>query len=147
MPGWIVGAAVVSIIVLGIVVLVELAVMTSLLMVLRNLIGEARERLEPLLDKAEDVLDAARSTAQDVQSKAGHISEKTAQTTDAVSDRVEKVSEVIHRLVAAPLVHGAAIGEGVRRGMQALRRKRARGHMPVETGIGLDDDGVPPVES
>ncbi|HOF89206.1 MAG TPA: hypothetical protein PLZ36_14050 [Armatimonadota bacterium] len=124
MPDWIVGTAVVSIIVLGVVVLVELLVVTALLYLLRNLIAEARERMEPLLDKAEALLETARVTAQDVKQKAEHIGEKTAHTTDVVGDRVEKVSAVIHRLVAAPLVQGAAIGEGVRRGVREWRRSR-----------------------
>ncbi|OPZ83353.1 MAG: hypothetical protein BWY76_02309 [bacterium ADurb.Bin429] len=148
MPGWIVGTAVVSIIVLGVVVLVELVVVTALLYVLRNFLMEARERMEPLLDKAEALLETARETAQDVQEKAGHIGEKTAHTTDVVGDRVEKMSAVIHRLVAAPLVQGAAIGEGVRRGVREWRRSRQGAHTPsAPLTTVIDEKAPPPVES
>jgi hypothetical protein len=133
MPTGIVIAAVVTIIVLGVLVVIQMIAITALLFVIKNLAQEIRERVEPLVVKVNDLLLTANEVAQTVQGKTEHIAEKTAHTADVVTDRVEKTSGLLQGLLSSPIIRGAATATGMSRGYQAWREARQK--RDVTTGV------------
>lgn len=116
--------AVSIIIVLGIIVIIQMIAITALLFVLKNLAQQIREHIDPLLTKANTLLITVNDIAQTVQGKTERISETTAHTAEVVADRVQKTSGLLQRLIAAPLIAGAAAGRGMISGVQAWRTMR-----------------------
>jgi len=118
---WLAGISVAFVILIGIVVMVELVAMTVLLLVLKNLLQEIRERVDPLIAKANVLLATANEMAQTLQERSEHIAERTAETNDIISNRMEKTTGLIQHVVADPIIGGIATIEGLRRGYTTWR--------------------------
>ena len=127
MPSALIIAAVVGVILIGVLLVVELIVVTTLLMVVKKLVAEIREHLDPLVAKANTLLITANEMAETVQDRTEHIAEQAAHTTSVVGNRVETASRLVQRLIAMPIINGSAAVAGVRRGIGIWRRlRRAR---------------------
>ncbi len=102
--------------------------MTALLLVLKTLLQEIRERVDPLIAKANTLLSTANEMAQTVQERTEHIAERTSDTTDVISNRMEKTTGLVQRAVANPIIGGLAAVDGIRRGYHTWRvlRKQRR---------------------
>ncbi|MHB9132136.1 MAG: DUF948 domain-containing protein [Armatimonadota bacterium] len=118
------GTAIVSMIVIGFLVAVELIALTVLFVAIQKLVRDIYERMDPLAVKVNTLMDTVNDLAQNVQSKTEHIAEKTAKTTDDVSERVEKTSELMQGVVATPIIKGMALMEGLVRGTATWSRLR-----------------------
>ncbi len=139
MPTWISIAAVIAIVVIGLIVVVQMIAITALLFVVKNLAEEIRERIDPLISKTNSLLLTANEIAQSVQGKTEHIAEKTAHTTDVLTDRVEKLSGLLQILIASPIIHGAAFMEGISRGFSVWHGLRKRRKHRPDADEGVDE--------
>jgi hypothetical protein len=141
MPTWIGVAAVIAIVVIGIIAVVQMIAIAALLFVIKNLAEALRERVDPLISKVNTLLVTVNEVAQTVQGKTEHIAEKTAHTTDVVTDRVEKMSGFMQGVFAAPVIKGTAMMEGVARGFRVWRGLRKQRHTE-RANVGTDETVV-----
>ncbi len=132
-------AAVIVVVVLGIIVMIQMVLLTALLIVIKNLAQEIRERLDPLLDKTNALLITANEIGQTVQTNTENIAERAARTTDVVADHVEKTSALFQRIIAAPLFGGAALSSGLREAMHAWRMARVQRRQKQNEPTGDND--------
>ncbi len=117
--------AIVSMIVIGIVLLVEIFIITALMLTLKNLISELRERMDPLIDKTNQLLITANEVAASIQERTEHLADRASHTGDAVGAGVERAAQTVQRVIAAPVVTGTAVAAGLRRGWAIWRARRA----------------------
>jgi len=124
-------AAIISIIVIGVVAVVLLFAVAMLLMAVKNLTMEIREHIGPLATKANSLLITANEMAEKVQDRTDNIADQAAHTTTVVGHGVESTSWLLQRLIAAPIIRGSATAAGFRRGImlwKTLRRVRKQQH-------------------
>ena len=116
----------------GVVLVVELVVITALLLKVKDALHELREQVRPVIADAAIVAATARDVATTVGQHAGQVAAVTAGTAYAINGRVQKVSGLLFRIVSVPLVGVAAAAEGGAAGLaawmaaRAARRARAR---------------------
>lgn len=130
MPNGIAIAAVIAIVVIGLIVVVQMIALAALFFILKNLAEEMRERLDPLIARTNALLITLTEMTQSMQGKAEHIADTTAHTTDLLADRIDRLSGLLQRMVGLPIIGAAAMMEGVASGIGAwrgLRRRRRRG--------------------
>lgn len=126
MPSGFAITAIVIMIVLGLIVVIQMIAITALLLVLKNIAQEIRERVDPLLAKVNSLLITANDMAQTVQGKTEHIADRATQTSDVVATGIERTTHLLQRVIAAPIIGGSAFSAGVARGLQAWRSARRR---------------------
>ena len=119
-------AAIVVIILIGALLVIELYVMTSLLMSLKNQIDKIQDDVAPLLGKAEDLLDTVNEVALDVQQKSARVSETTANTAETVSEGIASTSRIAQKVVTTPIISGMALLSGVERALEFWKNAHAR---------------------
>ena len=127
MPGALTVFAVISIIIIGVLLVVQMFVVTALLLAVKNLMADLRERVDPLVSKAETLLSTANTMAETVQDRTERIADQAAQTTDSLGAGVAMTSRVVQQLIAMPMVRGSAVMAGLRSGLatwRTLRRDR-----------------------
>ena len=113
-------------IVLGIIVVIQMVLITALLVVLRNLVQEIRERADPMLTKATILLETANDIGVNLQQRSEQVSGRVADTTDVVGGSIEKISRLAQLAVAAPVIGGAAMTEGLLSSIRVWRAARMR---------------------
>jgi|GEM_PF-1901175 len=120
-------AAVISMIVLGVVAVVLLVAVAILLTAVKNLIMEIREHIGPLATKANSLLITANEMAEKVHDRTENIADQAAHTTTVVGHGVESTSRLLQRIIAVPIIRGSATAAGFRHGLllwKTLRRAR-----------------------
>jgi hypothetical protein len=136
-------AAVIIMIVLGLLVVIQMIAITALLLMMKTLAQEIREQVEPVAAQVRMLMQTVNELAKTLQGKTEHIAETTAGTTDVVADRVKKTTLLLQRLLVSPLISGAATTEGIVRGVKAWRQERHRRHAPPTTA---GESATPPNE-
>ena len=123
-------AAIIVVVVLGLIVVIQMVLVTALLIVIKNLAQEIRERIDPLIDKTNALLITANEIGQTVQGKTESIGTQSVKTTEVVAGHVEKIAALLQYIVAAPLIGGAAWSSGVSQAVATWRQARARRRTP-----------------
>lgn len=126
MPVPIVTAAVITIVIIGVVLIVQMFFMTAMLLSIRNLTQELRENIDPILARTNSLVATATETVELLQKRTGHIADQAAHTSDVVSDRVEKTTDLVQKIISVPLIGGFAGIAGLFRGLQTWQTLRAQ---------------------
>ena len=146
MPDWFLIAVLIMIFIVGVVVVVELFILTALLIEVKRLAGDMRENVSPVIDKVSMLVEMVTSTMQTVQSSTEHIATTTAHTSDIVTNRVERTSDLVQQVVAAPFIGGMSLAHGIVDGVRAWQsqRRRRSHHHPPSTASAAGEDRTPP---
>lgn len=141
MPDWFMIAVLIMIFIVGVVVIVELFVLTAWLMEVKRLAREMREEIAPVVEKVGVLVEMATSTMQTIQNNTEHIATTTASASDIVTDRMEKTSNLVQQVVTAPLISGISLAQGIADGVRAWQsRRRGRDYPSSEA----EEDRTPP---
>jgi len=122
--------AVVFEIVIGLLVLAQLVALAVLAMMMKNLVVQISEHIDPLIEKTNSLLIVANEIAQTVQDKTERIADKAATTTDRVAERADATSKVVHRAITTPIIQSAGFVAGVQAAMRQWCAARAKRMSP-----------------
>lgn len=128
METWLGTAAVVAVIVIGLLLVIQLVIMSVLILAITRLVQEARERMDPLVTKVDHLLAVVGATAEHAQGKANTAIDATSKATTTVAGGVEKTGRLAQRVVAWPIVAVLAASDGLKTGYQTWRDARRRRH-------------------
>jgi uncharacterized protein YoxC len=131
MPNALVVAAVVFIILIGLILIVELFAVLALLLTTRRMLEELHVQLHPLATQTQQLLKTAAEMAQTFQENTEHIATRTVQASDSVNDGIDRISRLAQKVVATPIFYGLGAFAGLRQGVAAWRTRRATPETPA----------------
>jgi predicted PurR-regulated permease PerM len=132
METWLGTAAVITVVLIGLLLVIQLVIMSVLILTITRLLQEVRERIDPLISKADQVLAVVSATAEHAQSKVNTAVDATSKATVSVAGGVEKTTRVAQRVVLWPFVTVLAAADGLRSGVRTWRDARRKCHTPPE---------------